>query len=433
MSAIGTDRQIGANFQRTARVLRPQPDHPIAVDDQIGRLGFHVQVETGIPPPLLGQEIQEIPLRHQRDVFADRREMAEIGELNLGVADQPAQCLHLGVQTLRGLVGNTEVQLADFSHLPTVCKYIALMPQWDFLNFLAEQGRRYPGFDLHMETEATDLIVDGDRVVGLRAQNPSGPLEVRADLAIGADGRHSTVRERAGFQVTNLGAPMDVLWMRLSRHPNDPEQTGGFINYGHMLVTLNRGDYWQCAFVIRKNGYDMVRARGLDAFRAEITRLAPYLADRVQELKDWDEIKLLTVVVDRLEKWWRLGLLCIGDAAHAMSPIGGVGVNLAVQDAVSAANILALPLREGRLTTDDLAAVQRRRTLPMKVIQAMQIGVQSRVIDPLLDSEKPITAPWAVTLFNRFPVLRRIPARIIGIGVRPEHVHSPQLNKPVGA
>jgi len=176
-----------------------------------------------------------------------------------------------------------------------------------------------------------------------------------------------------------------------------------------------------------------VRARGLDAFRAEIVRLAPYLADRVQELRDWDNIKLLTVVVDRLEKWWRLGLLCIGDAAHAMSPIGGVGVNLAVQDAVAAANILALPLREGRLTTDDLAAVQRRRTLPMKVIQAMQIGVQSRVIDPLLDSEKPITAPWAVTLFNRFPVLRRIPARIIGIGVRPEHVHSPQLNKPVGA
>src|SRR5438477_239190 len=242
-------------------------------------------------------------------------------------------------------------------------------------------------------------------------------------------GRHSTVRERAGLAVTNLGAPMDVLWMRLSRRPDDPEQTGGFINFGHLLVTLNRGDYWQCAFVIRKNGYDMVRARGLDAFRAEIVRLAPYLADRVQELKDWDDIKLLTVVVDRLEKWWRLGLLCIGDAAHAMSPIGGVGVNLAVQDAVAAANILALPLREGRLTTDDLAAVQRRRTLPMKVIQAMQIGVQSRVIDPLLDSEKPITAPWAVTLFNRFPVLRRIPARIIGIGVRPEHVHSPQLNK----
>jgi 2-polyprenyl-6-methoxyphenol hydroxylase-like FAD-dependent oxidoreductase len=278
-----------------------------------------------------------------------------------------------------------------------------------------------------METDATDLIVEGDRVVGLRANDPNGPLEIRADLVVGADGRHSTVRERAGFAVTNLGAPMDVLWMRLSRQPDDPEQTGGFINYGHLLVTLNRGDYWQCAFLIRKDGYDAVRARGLDAFRAEILRLAPFLADRVQELTDWDQIKLLTVVVDRLEQWWRPGLLCIGDAAHAMSPIGGVGVNLAVQDAVAAANILAVPLREGRVTTDDLAAVQRRRTLPMKVIQTMQIAVQSRVIDRLLDSEKPITAPWTLKLFNRFPVLRRIPARIVGIGVRPEHVHSPAV------
>jgi 2-polyprenyl-6-methoxyphenol hydroxylase-like FAD-dependent oxidoreductase len=233
--------------------------------------------------------------------------------------------------------------------------------------------------------------------------------------------------------VTNLGAPMDVLWMRLSRKPTDPEQTGGFINYGHLFVTLNRGDYWQCALVIRKGGHDAVRERGLDAFRNEIVRLAPYLVDRVQELKDWDDIKLLTVVVDRIEQWWRPWLLCIGDAAHAMSPIGGVGVNLAVQDAVAAANILAAPLREGRVTTNDLAAVQSRRTLPMKAIQAMQIAVQSRIIDRLLDSEKPITAPWAVKLFNRFPVLRRIPARIVGIGVRPEHVHSPELGKPISA
>jgi 2-polyprenyl-6-methoxyphenol hydroxylase-like FAD-dependent oxidoreductase len=376
--------------------------------------------------------VRTIVLEKHRDFFRDfRGDTIHPSTLQimheLGLLDAFLKLPHSKIRSLRVRVGDTEIQAADFSHLPTACKYIALMPQWDFLNFLAEQGRRYPGFELHMETEATDLIVEGDRVVGLRAESPGGPLEIRADLVIGADGRHSTVRERAGFAATDLGAPMDVLWMRLSRHPNDPQQTGGFINYGHLLVALNRGDYWQCAFVIRKGGYDTVRAHGLEAFRADIVRLAPYLADRVQELKDWDDIKLLTVSVDRLERWWRPGLLCIGDAAHAMSPIGGVGVNLAVQDAVAAANILAVPLRDGRLTTADLAAVQRRRTLPMKVIQGMQIAVQSRIVDPLLDSEKPITAPWFLTLFNRLPFLQRIPARIVGIGVRPEHVHSPEM------
>jgi len=382
--------------------------------------------------------VRTVVLERHRDFFRDfRGDTIHPSTLQimheLGLLDEFLKLPHEEVRSLRLLIGDTEIQVADFGHLPSVCKYIALMPQWDFLNFLAEQARRYPGFDLHMETEATDLIVEGDRVVGLRANSAGGPIEIRADLVIGADGRHSTMRERAGFQVTNLGAPMDVLWMRLTRHPNDPEQTGGFINYGHLLVTLNRGDYWQCAFVIRKGGHDEVCARGLDAFRAEIVKLAPYLADRVQELKDWDDIKLLTVAVDRLTQWWRPGLLCIGDAAHAMSPIGGVGVNLAVQDAVAAANILAIPLREGRLATGDLAAVQRRRTLAMKVVQGMQLAVQSRIVDPLLDSDKPVTAPWVVRLFNRFPFLRRIPARIVGIGVRPEHVHSPQLDSPVGA
>ena len=382
--------------------------------------------------------VRTIVLERHRDFFRDfRGDTIHPSTLQimheLGLLDEFLKLPHEKVRSLRVLIGDTEIQVADFGHLPSVCKYIALMPQWDFLNFLAEQGRRYPGFDLHMETEATDLIVEGDRVVGLRANSAGGPIEIRADLVIGADGRHSTVRERAGFQVTSLGAPMDVLWMRLTRHPHDPEQTGGFMNYGHLLVTLNRGDYWQCAFVIRKGGYDEVCARGLDAFRAEIVKLAPYLADRVQELKDWNDIKLLTVAVDRLTRWWRPGLLCIGDAAHAMSPIGGVGVNLAVQDAVAAANILAIPLREGRLTTGDLEAVQRRRTFAMKIVQGMQLAVQSRIVDPLLDSDKPVTAPWVVRLFNRFPFLRRIPARIVGIGVRPEHVHSPEPAPPVGA
>jgi 2-polyprenyl-6-methoxyphenol hydroxylase-like FAD-dependent oxidoreductase len=342
----------------------------------------------------------------------------------LGLLDEFLKVRHDEIRNLRVLIGDTEVQLADFTHLPTACKFIALMPQWDFLDFLSEQGRRYPGFDLRMETEATDLVIEGDRVVGLRAVAQGQPVEFRADLVIGADGRHSIVRERAGFQVENLGAPMDVLWMRMSRQPGDPEQTGGTINYGHMMVTLNRNDYWQCAYVIRKGGYDEIRARGLEAFKADIVQLTPFLADRVHELEDWDDIKLLTVAVDRLQKWWQPGLLCIGDAAHAMSPVGGVGVNLAVQDAVAAANILAVPLREGRLTTDHLDRVQKRRTFPMKVIQQMQLTVQARLIDKILDARKPIKAPWLMRLFNTFPFLRRIPARIVGVGVRPEHIHT---------
>jgi 2-polyprenyl-6-methoxyphenol hydroxylase-like FAD-dependent oxidoreductase len=346
----------------------------------------------------------------------------------LGLLDKFLEVPHDKVRDISVKIGETEIKFADFTHLPTVCKFVALMPQWDFLDFLSEQGKRYPGFDLRMETDATDLIVEGapgdERVVGLRAQGPSGPVEFRADLVVGADGRHSIVRERAGFQVENKGAPMDVLWMRLSRKESDPEQTGGYANFGHLLVTLNRGDYWQCAYVIRKGGYDEIHAQGLDAFRDDISRMAPWLGDRTAELTDWEQVKLLTVAVDRLKTWWRPGLLCIGDAAHAMSPIGGVGVNVAVQDAIAAANILAAPLREGRLTTDHLAQVQKRRTFPMQVIQKMQLTVQNRLIDRLLDAQKPFEAPALMKLFNYFPLLRRLPARLVGIGVRPEHVRT---------
>ncbi|HWD60819.1 MAG TPA: FAD-dependent oxidoreductase [Stellaceae bacterium] len=346
----------------------------------------------------------------------------------LGLLDEFLKVPHDEVRRLRGLVGDTEIYIADFTHLPTVCKFIALMPQWDFLNFLAEHGKRYPGFNLHMETDATDIVVEGaagnERVVGLKANGPDGPIEFRAGLTVGADGRHSIVRERAGFQVENLGAPMDVLWMRLSRKPGDPEQTGGYINFGRIFVMLNRGDYWQCAFVIRKGGYDEIKARGIEALRAEIVRLAPFLDDRVAELEGWDKISLLTVAVDRLTRWWRPGLICIGDAAHAMSPIGGVGVNLAVQDAIAAANILAVPLREGRVTAELLDKVQSRRTFPMKVIQKIQTTMQQNVIDKVLRSDQPVKAPWAIKLFNTFPFLQRIPARIVGMGVRSEHIHT---------
>ena len=332
---------------------------------------------------------------------------------------------HQEVRELHGVVGDSEIKLADFRHLPTRCKFIALMPQWDFLNFLAEAGGRFPGFHLEMESEVTDLVEEAGRIVGLRAQTPDGPSEIRADLVIGADGRHSVVRERAGLAVENLGAPIDVLWMRLSKQPGDPGQTAGRINYGRMLVTLDRGDYWQCAFVIRKGGFDAIRERGLAGFRDDIVRIAPFLRDRVAELHDWDDIKLLTVAVDRLERWWRPGLLCIGDCAHAMSPIGGVGINLAIQDAVATGNILAQPLRDGRLTDADLQAVQRRRTLPTRLIQGMQVAVQQRVLDPVIGSDKPIAAPWPLRLFNHLPWLARIPARLIGVGFRPEHVRSP--------
>ncbi len=333
---------------------------------------------------------------------------------------------HQKLAQLGGMIGDTHVTLADFSHAPTVCQFIALMPQWHFLNFLTEAGRRYPNFHLRMEAEVLDLIEEDGRIAGVRATTPDGPLEIRAELTIGADGRHSTVRERAGLTVHELGAPIDVLWMRISKGPDDPPDTLGRINYGRMLVTLDRGDYWQCAYIIRKDGFAGVKARGLPAFREDLLRIAPFFRDRVDELTNWDDIKLLTVAVDRMEKWSRPGLLCIGDCAHAMSPMGGVGINLAIQDAVAAGNILAGPLATGRLTTADLEAVQKRRMWPTRATQKLQVVMQERVIDRFLGNDKPMTKPSALKLFDWFPVLRRLPARVIGIGIRPEHVQIPE-------
>ena len=329
---------------------------------------------------------------------------------------------HQEVRELHGLIGDTDVKIGDFSHLPTRCRFIALMPQWDFLNFLAQEGARYPGFHLHMEAEVVDLVEEAGRIVGVRAQTADGEVGIRADLVIGADGRHSVVRERAGLPVKTLGAPIDVLWMRLSKHEGAAQQTAGRFNYGRLLVMLDRGDYWQCAYVIRKGGYDEIRRRGLEALREDIVKIAPFLRGRIGELKDWDDIKLLTVAVDRLERWSRPGLLCIGDCAHAMSPIGGVGINLAIQDAVAAGNILAEPLREGNLSDRHLEAVQRRRVLPTRLTQALQVFMQDRVIGPAIGSDKPIRTPWLLRLFNQVPLLPRIPARLVGMGFRPEHV-----------
>jgi len=342
----------------------------------------------------------------------------------LGLLDEFLKLPHSRVERLSGQVGAETITLADFSHLPTHCKFVALMPQWDFLDFLAMHGKRYPAFDLHMRTEAIDLIEEGGRVVGVRAKTPDGELEIRADLVVACDGRHSTLRERAGFHVENLGAPMDVLWFRISRRDDDSAETFGHMEAGMLLVMLNRNDYWQCAYVIPKGGIDRVKAKGLPAFLDSIASMSPFLRDRLSEIKSWDDVKLLTVAVDRLQRWHKPGLLCIGDAAHAMSPIGGVGINLAIQDAVAAANILATPLKEGRVTEALLEAVQQRRTMPMRVIQWVQIQVQNRILRPVLGAAKRPKPPFVVKFLNWFPPLQRLPARLVGLGVRPVHVRT---------
>jgi 2-polyprenyl-6-methoxyphenol hydroxylase-like FAD-dependent oxidoreductase len=343
----------------------------------------------------------------------------------LGLLDEFLKLPHQEARQLGANFGETQIPFADFSHLPTRCKFIAFMPQWDFLTFLAAQAARYPTFKLRMQAEATGLIEEAGRVVGVGARTAAGPLEVRADLVIGADGRHSVVRESAGLEIEDLGAPMDVLWFGLPRRSDDPGESMGRFAVGNILVLINRGDYWQCGYVIPKDSGERVRERGLAAFREDVVRLVPYFADRVAELRDWEQIRLLTVRVDRLARWHRPGLLCIGDAAHAMSPVGGVGINLAIQDAVAAANILAAPLREGRLTAGHLQQVQRRRMLPTRLTQRFQLLVQNRVITQVLGRAEPLPPPLLVRLLARCAALRRLPARLIGIGVRPEHVRTP--------
>jgi 2-polyprenyl-6-methoxyphenol hydroxylase-like FAD-dependent oxidoreductase len=340
----------------------------------------------------------------------------------LGFLDDFLSRPHQKARTVTVMVGDTPLTLGDFSHLPTRCKFIALMPQWDFLDFLVDHAREYPQFHLRMRAEATDLIEAEGQVRGVRASTPEGSLEIQADLVIAADGRRSVVRGRAGLEVMDIGAPMDVLWMRLSRLPDDPDQLQGRIVAGQMLVMIDRGDYWQCAFVIPKGSFAAIRQEGLEAFRAKLTGLAPFLDGRVEELRGWDDIKLLTVTVDRLRRWFRPGLLCIGDAAHAMSPIGGIGINLAIQDAVAAANILGPALRNGPAGPDLLAAVQRRREPPTRLTQRLQVLIQNRLISRVLNSRGSVSPPWLLRVLARLPLFRRLPARIVGMGFRPEHL-----------
>ncbi len=342
----------------------------------------------------------------------------------LGLLDDFLKLPHHRLSHFTGQFGDTPVPIADMSHLPVRCRFIAMMPQWDFLDFLAARGKRYPGFRLLMHAEAKRLIEEGGRVVGVQATVNGADVDIRADLVVGADGRHSTVREQTGIAVRDLGAPMDVLWFRLAHKAGDPEEMLGRFDAGSILVMLDRGDYWQCAYVIAKGSAEKVRAAGIERVRATIARLMPAFADRVGDLA-MDDLKLLTVGVDRLDTWWKPGVLCIGDAAHTMSPIGGVGINIAIQDAVAASNILAASLREHRLKDADLAAVQARRLFPARATQAMQVFLQNRIIAPsLANTSGTIKVPFFMRLLQWFPILRRLPARVMGLGFRPEHVQT---------
>jgi 2-polyprenyl-6-methoxyphenol hydroxylase-like FAD-dependent oxidoreductase len=353
----------------------------------------------------------------------------------LGLLDEFLQCPHTEVRQIRVEIGSEQVQFADFTHLPTAAKFLAFMPQWDFLNFLLEKGRRFSNLKVVMQAEATGLIEESGRVAGVMATVaagaafPQGQLRVMADLTVGCDGRGSRVRELAGLKVNDLGAPIDVLWFRLPKIASDPQDVLGHLERGSMVVTLDRGDYWQCAFVIPKGGIQALRDKGLAAFRQRVAYGARFLADRVGQIADLDDVKLLSVEVNRLGQWCKPGLLCIGDAAHAMSPVGGVGINLAVQDAVATANALAAKMQAGRrLELSDLDAVRRRRLFPARAVQTIQVFVHRKVLSPTLaGGSRPLVVPWPVRLLNHVPALRHLAARVIGLGIRPEHVQSPEV------
>jgi 2-polyprenyl-6-methoxyphenol hydroxylase-like FAD-dependent oxidoreductase len=344
----------------------------------------------------------------------------------LGLIDGFLKLPHQRLQKLDGMFGGTSVRIADLSRVDTKYPFIAFMPQWDFLNFLREAGTRFSSLKVMMNAEAVDLIRQGDQIAGVRVNTPQGMLDIRADLTIACDGRHSIVRERAGLAVEEIGAPMDVLWFRAGRRPDETENVFARVEPGAMMVTFDRGDYWQCAYVIAKGQYDAVKARGLPALLDNVARMAPMLKAGLSDVKSWDDVKLLTVAINRLKRWTLPGLLCIGDAAHAMSPVGGVGVNLAVQDAVATANLLAAKLASGCPSEDELDAVRRRREFPVKMTQRMQVTAQNNIINAALKSgDQPVKVPLVVRLITAVPWLQGITARLVGVGVRPEHVHSP--------
>jgi len=385
-----------------------------------GLLAGYLLAGAGVPVAVLEKHAD-----FNRDFCGDTIHPSTLEIMHeIGLVDEFLKQPHPAVRELRAVVNGQTVPIADFTKLPTRCKFIAFMPQWDFLNFVSSHAKRFPTFQLHMDTEVLDLLMEDERVIGVRAKTPRGELEVRADLVIGADGRHSTTQTRAGLEQREFGVPIDVLWMRISKKQEDPEQSFGFFQNGKLLVLLDRDDYWQCGFVIPKGRFDEIKKRGLPQFQNDIVSFAGFLRDRVAELDDWSKIKLLTVQINRLRDWCREGLLCMGDSAHAMSPAGGVGINLAIQDAVATANLLAEKLRSGPVSVDDLRKVQARREWPTRLIQGMQIFIHRRVVTGRPSGDKQ-SLPFVLRLLKWFPILRQIPARFIGIGPRPEHFRSP--------
>jgi 2-polyprenyl-6-methoxyphenol hydroxylase-like FAD-dependent oxidoreductase len=375
--------------------------------------------------------VETIVLEKHADFFRDfRGDTVHPSTLQvmdeLGLIDAFLKLPHQELQKMDGKFGEASIRIADISRTNAKYPFIAFMPQWDFLNFLREHGKRFSSLKVMMNADATDVVWSGDRVVGVKADTAEGPVEIRADLTIGCDGRHSIVRQCAKLEVEEIGAPMDVLWFRAGRQADENESLFARVDTGKMMVTFDRGDYWQCAYVIAKGQYDAVKARGLDAFRNDVIGMAPILKSGMSDVKTWDDVKLLTVAINRLKRWTRPGLLCIGDAAHAMSPVGGVGVNLAVQDAVATANLLAAKLVKGSPTEDELDAVRRRREFPVRMTQAMQVLVQNNIISVALKpGDQPLRPPLFARVINAVPWLQGITARFIALGVRPEHVHSP--------
>jgi len=374
--------------------------------------------------------IDVVVLEKHKDFFRDfRGDTVHPSTLraidDLGLLEDFRKVPHQELKDVAVEIEGIQYKVGDFRHLPGPAKFIALMPQWDFLNFLAGKAKAFPHFRLMMEAKAADLVARDGRVTGLVAETKDGALRIDADLVIGADGRHSTMREKAGFTPRDFGAPIDVIWLKLPRKDGDPEAVLGRVSAGLLFVMIDRGDYWQCAFVVPKGGFDKIKQDGIASFRARLKKAAGFAADRIDAIRDFDDVSLLTVTVDRLPQWAKPGLLCIGDCAHAMSPVGGVGINLAVQDAIATANLLWKPLANGKPTLDDLHRVQARREFPVKLTQAAQVAIQSRIIAPALESAAPLKPPFVLKLLQWLPFLRVIPAYAVGVGVRPERVHAP--------